>query len=123
MEKQYAQALYELAQKPGAKAPDLVKKLVIHLKKTGREKLLLRIARELGRIDKRTQSFGVLLEVASAKEKVHAEKEAKKLGITARGQVNQALITGWRARSGSRIIDYSGKRALLDLYRSIITSS
>lgn len=119
MEKQYAQALFDLAQKSGASADELVKKLVVHLKETGREKLMPRIARELHRLDARAQSFGEQLEVASAHEKAHAEKEAKEFGITAKAEVNETLVSGWRARTGSRVIDRSGKRALLDLYQAI----
>lgn len=121
MEKDYAQALYTLAKKPGAKADDLVKRLIAHLSETGREKLLPRILREFSRIDARAESFGEILEIASAKEKTAAEKEAQAFGITSPAQINAELVTGWRARSGSRVIDRSGKRALLDLYRQILT--
>jgi F0F1-type ATP synthase delta subunit len=119
MEKEYAQALFDLSQKPEASADDLVKKLVAHLKESGREKLLPRIARELNRLDARTQSFGEQLEVASPHEKESAQSEAQAFGITAEAEVNDTLISGWRARSGSRVIDRSGKRALLDLYQAI----
>lgn len=119
MEREYAQALFDLSQKPDADASELVKKLVAHLKETGREKLLPRIGRELARIEASAASFGELLEVASEHEKASAEKEAKEFGISAHAQVNETLVSGWRARSGSRIIDRSGKRALLDLYRQI----
>ena len=121
MEKDYAQALFTLAQKPGAKADELVKRLVAHLQETGREKLLQRILREFKRIDARAESFGESLEVASAKEKPGAVKEAGAFGITADAHINPELVTGWRARKGSRVIDRSGKRALLDLYRQILT--
>lgn len=123
MEKEYAQALYDLAHKPGAHASELVKKLVAHLKEKGREKLLPRIGRELSRIEARAETFGEMLEVASEHEKAKAEREAKEFGISAKAQVNQDLVTGWRARSGSRIIDRSGKRALLELYRQISASA
>lgn len=120
MEKEYAHALFELAQKPGTQADELVQKLVAHLKETGREKLLPRILRELKRIEARAESFGELLEVASENEVKQAEREAQALGITAKAQVNGTLVSGWRARAGSRVIDRSGKRALLDLYREIL---
>jgi F0F1-type ATP synthase delta subunit len=119
MEKQYAQALFDLAQKPGVSAADLVKKLVAHLNETGREKLLPRILREFKRIEARAQTFGQELEVASDKVAASAAREAAELGITAEPVVNPDLVTGWRARSGSRLIDRSGKRALIDLYRQI----
>ncbi len=119
MEKTYAKALYDLASKPGADASKLVESFIAHLKAEGRLKLLPRILRELKRLDARNQSLGDLLEVASEKEKAAAEADAKSLGITANAVVNETLVTGWRARTGSRVIDRSGKRALLDLYRSI----
>lgn len=122
MEKEYAQALFDLSQKPGADASELVKQLAVHLKKTGRLKLLPRIGRELGRIEARAKTFGELLEVASESEKAQAEREAKELGVNAKAQVNESLVSGWRARVGSRVIDRSGKRALLDLYRQIISA-
>jgi F0F1-type ATP synthase delta subunit len=123
MERTYAQALFELSQKPGADPHVLVEQLVAHLKETGRMKLLPRIARELKRLDSRAQSFGVHLEVASEAEVASAEAEARALGIEARATVNPSLVTGWRARLGSRIIDRSGKRALLELYRQILRSA
>lgn len=119
MEKVYAQALFNLSQKADANTSVLVATLVDHLREVGREKLLPRILRELKRLEARKASFGESLEVASTEEKSVAEKEAKELGITATAHVNSALISGWRARSGSRVIDRSGKRALLDLYRQI----
>lgn len=119
MEKTYAQALFQLAQKPNASADELVKTLVAHLKEAGREKLLPRILLELKRLDARSTAFGEVLEVASESEKAAATKEAKELGITADAIVNETLVSGWRARTGSRVIDRSGKRALIDLYSRI----
>lgn len=123
MEKQYAHALFNLAQAPGAHAAEIVKKLRTHLKESGREKLLPRILRELRRIEARTKSLDEILEVASTHEKPQAQRAAKEYGITEHAQVNPSLITGWRARKGSRIIDRSGKRALLDLYRRIVSNA
>jgi F0F1-type ATP synthase delta subunit len=123
MEKEYAQALFDLAQKPGASADELVKKLTLHLKESGREKLLPRILREYKRVVARNESFGELLEVAHVEEKAVAEREATELGVTAAAQVNPDLISGWRARKGGRLIDRSGKRALLDLYRAIVQNA
>jgi len=119
MEKTYAKALYDLASKPGADAGTLVESFISHLKAEGRLKLLPRVLRELKRLNARNESLGDLLEVASEKEAAHAHAEAKALGIDAKPVVNETLVSGWRARTGSRVIDRSGKRALLDLYRSI----
>lgn len=119
MEKTYARAVFNLSQKPEASADEIVKTLVAHLKEVGREKLLPRILRELKRLDERSSSLGEILEVASEQEKALAMKEAQELGITAPAVINDVLVSGWRARTGSRVIDRSGKRALLDLYRTI----
>lgn len=119
MHKEYAQALYNLAHQPNAHAADLVKKLVAQLKESGREKLLPHILREYQRLEARSQSLNESLEVASEHEKADAVREAKQLGIEAHPRINKDLVSGWRAQKGSRIIDRSGKRALLDLYRTI----
>jgi len=122
MEKLYAQALFTLAQKSatnGTSADELVKHLVAHLQSTGKQKLLPRILREMKRLDARHQSFSESLEVASEQEVASAERAAKELGITASATINSSLVSGWRARAGSRVIDRSGKRTLIDLYRFI----
>jgi F0F1-type ATP synthase delta subunit len=116
MEKTYAKAL---ASKPEADSKKLVDTLVAHLRETGRLKLLPRILRELKRLDARATTLSETLEVASESEKAAATKEAKEMGITAEPTINTDLVSGWRAQTGSRIIDRSGKRALLDLYKRI----
>jgi F0F1-type ATP synthase delta subunit len=123
MEKEYAQALFDLAQKPQASPKDLVERLIKHLDETGRMKLLPHILREYRRIEARNEAFEDLLEVASEQEASAAAKEAGALGISASPVVNPDLVTGWRARSGSRLVDRSGKRALVDLYRAIAESA
>ncbi len=119
MEKTYAKALYTLATKDGADHKTLVDTLVAHLKETGRLKLLPRILLELKRLDARASALTNILEVASEKEVAQAVAEAKELGITVAPSVNDSLVSGWRARVGSRVVDRSGKRALLDLYKRI----
>src|SRR5438105_14491042 len=75
MEKEYAQALFDLSRKPKADAKEIVEKLVQHLKETGRQKLLPRILRELKRIESRAQVFDESLEVASEAETKQSESE------------------------------------------------
>lgn len=121
MQKQYAQALHSLLAKEGVKEKDVFEKLVAHLKATGRMKLLPGIARELKKAAFRTRSEEAHVEVAHKSDEHHALAEAKQFGIeAAHAQVNPSLIRGWRARQGSTLVDRSGKRALIDLYRSII---
>jgi F0F1-type ATP synthase delta subunit len=123
MEKEYAQALFNLSKVPDASADELVKKLVAHLEETGRSKLLPHILREFRRIEAREASFGELLEVASESEKEAAVAEARSQGITAEATITPDLVSGWRARKGSRLLDNSGKRALIDLYRKIASNA
>lgn len=119
MEKTYAQALYNALQK-GSKEDELVSSLMQHLKAEGRLKLLPAILRELKTLQARTRTLGATLEVATESGKAAAFAEAKAEGIdAAEAVVNPELISGWRAREGGRLIDRSGKRALVDIYRRI----
>ncbi len=119
MEKTYAQALNNALQN-GSKEDELVASLVSHLKAEGRMKLLPAILRELKTLQARTKTLGATLEVAEESGKDKAREEARALGIdAAEVVVNPLLISGWRAREGGRLIDRSGKRALVDIYRRI----
>lgn len=120
MEKVYAQALQSLLSKEGANETQILDQLFAHLKATGRMKLLPGIKRELQKAQDRTHMQEAQIEVAHKDESDVAIAEAGKLGIHAtRTHVNPSLIRGWRARQGSQLIDHSGKRALVDLYRRI----
>ena len=118
MEKQYAKALHALGTTTDAKK--LVSELMAHLKTSGRTKLLPGILRELKTLEARSLKTAPTLEVASKDEVASALAEAKKEGIeVTSAHVNHALIQGWRARSGSTLIDKSAKRGLIDLYRKV----
>lgn len=120
MEKLYADALKSAVAKGGSE-DTLVTNLLAHLKAEGRMKLLPGILRELRSQQVRGEKLAPMLEVASEDEKVRATKEAKAEGIeTKHVIVNDRLISGWRARSGSALIDRSGKQALIDIYRNIV---
>lgn len=120
MEKTYAQALHSLLAKEGAKEKEIFDQFIAHLKAKGRMKLLPGIKRELEKAAMQNRSSEAQVEVAHAGESAGALAEAAKLGITAaHAHVNPSLIRGWRARQGSTLIDRSGKRALVDLYRRI----
>lgn len=120
MDKLYAKALDELAHTEGAKADELVKRLRQHLAATGREKLLPGILRELKVLEARREKLAPSVEVASEHEAKAALSEAKAEGITAsKAYVNHALIKGWRARMGGKLVDRSAKQGLIDLYRKV----
>ncbi|MEK9184533.1 MAG: hypothetical protein AAB892_02300 [Patescibacteria group bacterium] len=122
MEKVYAAALASAASKPDADEAKLVSGLVKHLESVGRMKLLPGILRELKAKEARAQALAPILEVASDGEKAAAVTAAKAEGIETKDvRVNDSLISGWRVRSGSKLIDRSGKQALVELYRNIVT--
>jgi F0F1-type ATP synthase delta subunit len=124
MQKLYAKAIDELAQTSGANAKKLAAQLSAHLAASGRSKLLPGILRELRILAARRAKLEPALEVASQAEADEALREAKKEGIIAtKTRVNHDLIKGWRARSGGTLIDRSAKRSLIDLYRSVTTTT
>jgi hypothetical protein len=73
---------------------------IAHLRATGRLKLLPRVLRELRVEAARAKRLGAKMETA---------KE------------NPALISGWRKIENGILTDTTGKRALLDIYKSIVT--
>jgi F0F1-type ATP synthase delta subunit len=88
------------------------------LKARGRIKLLPKIKNELVKL--RSHHQHALVEVAHKDEAHAALAAAAREGIHAEhAEVNASLIHGWRARQGSTLIDRSGKRTLVDLYRRI----
>lgn len=119
MEKEYAEALENAVRKGGDEAA-LADGLVRHLKAEGCTKLLPGILRELKRMEARKQKLAPSVEAASEGEKAAAIAAARAAGINvAEAIVNPSLIKGWRARSGSTLVDRSAKRALLDIYQEI----
>lgn len=98
-----------------------VTKLIAHLKSSGRMATLPKIARELRRIAARRRAIAPRVEVAHEKESAAALRAAATFGIVAkRAEVNPALINGWRARSGGKLIDHSAKHALAQIYQKVI---
>lgn len=119
MEKVYAEAINNVVAK-GAKEEAVFESLKSHLSATGRVKLLPRILYELRALSARKGKVAATVEVARESDAAAALKEAKEAGIDADAAVvNDSLITGWRAKKEGVLIDRSGKRALIDLYRRI----
>ena len=121
MEKAYAQALYTLSQHADMDADALVTRLMHHLNATGRTKLLPRIQTELTRLKAHHAHDAMRIELAREEDRTEALEAARALGIDATPVINDQLITGWRATGKGGLVDHSGKRALLDLYRAITT--
>jgi F0F1-type ATP synthase delta subunit len=117
----YTRLLEATAELEDKEASDkAVTKLILHLKSAGRMKMLPQIARELKNVAARRHALRPHVEVAHEKESAEALFAAAKEGIVARqASVNTALIHGWRARSGDKLIDRSAKRALLHIYQKV----
>lgn len=118
MERVYAQALQHLLAADNADEKAIFEKFIAHLKTAGRLKLLPKIKLELERALARADVAKV--EVAHKDEAAHALAAAEREGIRAdHAEVNPSLVSGWRARKGSQLVDRSGKQALIELYRRI----
>lgn len=112
------EATAELEDKAASDAA--VTKLIMHLKSSGRMNMLPQIARELRKIASRRHALRPTVEVAHANEAEAALRIAAHEGIVAsHAKINPALIHGWRARSGDRLIDRTAKRALLTIYQKV----
>ena len=105
-----------------AEASAAVDKLVAHLKVVGRLKMLPSIAHELRKIKARRMALSPRVEVASAEDKASALAGAKAQGFTVtEATVNPSLVSGWRVQGHGKLVDRSGKRALVEIYKKIIT--
>lgn len=121
MERTYARALTNLLAK-GADESKIVSNLVAHLKSVGRMKLLPRILRELKAMGVRNHSSASVVEVAHEKDSGSALTRAAAEGVEAKHTVvNASLLSGFRARGKGILVDHSGKRALIDLYRKVVS--
>lgn len=117
----YTRLLEAVAETDDAVTADTaVTKLIMHLKSAGRMNMLPKIARELRKVALRRASLSPRVEVASARETKAAVQAAAALGISARrAQVNPALIRGWRAQGGGKLVDRSAKHALIKIYQNV----
>ena len=117
----YTRLLTVLAESEDATmADEAVAKLVLHLKSTGRIKLLSGIAQRLRTIAAHRARRAARVEIAHARESSSALAAAATHGIdAAHAVVNPSLISGFRAQKGGLLVDRSAKRALLELYQNL----
>lgn len=115
----YAKAIYRLKKRGELTDEKIAENLRLHLTRTGKMKLLPAIVRELKKLSYRKDEISII-EIASEGERKAAIAATKDLGLeTSEVRVNDALISGWRVKSKGNLIDRSGKRFLIDLYRSV----
>ena len=116
----YGKKLAELAAHDENRALAAADKLVKELKDRGELKQLSGILRSARKESARQRSLAPVVEVGRAEDADAALRAASAAGIDARkAVVNPTLIRGWRARARGMLVDRSGKRALVDLYRNV----
>lgn len=115
---EYAEAVSNLAAK-GGKDAEIAGGLTRALRARGELKLLPAIVRALKSRAERSSGISARVEVAREKDADAALAAAKRAGIEVSiAHVNPALISGWRAYGAGTLVDRSGKRALVELYRA-----
>lgn len=119
MEDKYVRLLENVEEKDAAEAVNV---LVAHLKGVGRMKLLPRILTKLKQRMGEKKSSRPYVEVASEKELPLIQSELQTLGLHSSDViVNPDLVSGWRIRNNGTLIDRSGKSALVNIYKNVIT--
>ncbi len=128
--RQYADALYALAQQPKADAKKLAEGLKETLVRRGHAALAPRIAAELSRVEHHAKNQTVIrVRIADASAKKEAVAKAEAL-ITAEGDVardievveDKSLISGFVVEGPGFRFDASARAALTDLYRTLTTN-
>jgi F0F1-type ATP synthase delta subunit len=121
MPETYAHALVSLVQCGEVTVEVAVKNLSDSLRKTGKLKLLPAILAALKKYEYEDARASSVIEVSSPAISESAKAEARAAGIdTASVVVNESLISGWRARSASKLIDTTGKKFLIEVFQQSI---
>lgn len=116
----YAEAIDAAARESESAADTLVANLIRHLKAQGRVKLLPAVLRELKKRQAREKALAPRVEVAREKDAASALSAARAAGIDAKeAEIDPTLLSGWRAMKGGALVDRTGKRSLIELYRNI----
>ena len=123
MTNRYAHILEAIAEQGNTTgAHEALELFIAHLKRHGREKLLTKMVRELANSAARRTAGAASIEVAHQRDATDALIQAEQIGIIAKhAKVNHELLSGWRAHAGGKLIDYSGKGALIAIYQKVTT--
>ncbi|OGZ07822.1 MAG: hypothetical protein A3C93_05880 [Candidatus Lloydbacteria bacterium RIFCSPHIGHO2_02_FULL_54_17] len=127
----YAQAFHDLALSGKIGEETLVKQFVATVAANGHKHLLLQIVRSLERIMRR-EAKKETIEVFSTKELSQSEvgallkNEPFKHALSAKhkkvlGKTDDTLVGGVVVRTSREKVDTSHKRALMDLYQSLVS--
>jgi len=128
---EYAEALMQaLEHTPPNETGGVIQRFVAVVHKAGQIRLLPKISTSFERLMKE-QTLAATTTVMVARKEI-IETEAKHIAQAARTlavapetlsfAVDPTLSTGYRMRTRDKIIDASGKRALLELYQRMITA-
>ncbi len=121
--RQYAQALSALVQRSPQSSDKYIDNLLLHLKKTGRVKLLPHIYGALLVYQKRARASEPVIEIATGKDSRAAAAATTRLGLkNVRTIERPELLHGWRIRTRETLLDSSAKNNLLQMYYNIINT-
>lgn len=120
MEKEYAQALWDLIQK-GEKPKEAVSKIHHALEKRGRAALMPAVGRAFVRLAQReAQKNRSVLVVARKSDEAKARRESG--AKDAELSVDESIIGGWQLFDKGTLRDESWKTALLSIYNATTRS-
>lgn len=121
LSRQYAQALAHLLEQADTNEEEVVENLIKHLRSRGRLKLLGGIVRELKKARMQERKKEPCVEIAREESRKAAQAAVEELGVSTYAvTLNPTLVRGWRVRAQGHLVDQTTKRALIELYRTII---
>lgn len=122
LSQQYALELAQALDCADVNEDVLVENLIKNLRSRGREKLLPSIVRELKKIRMQERKKEPCVEIAREEDREKVRAGVDELGVSTYSvTVNPTLVRGWRVRAQGRLIDNTTKKALIELYRVIIS--
>ncbi|OHA84226.1 MAG: hypothetical protein A2408_03350 [Candidatus Yonathbacteria bacterium RIFOXYC1_FULL_52_10] len=127
----YARALASaLDQKDSARAGEMIARFVALVRRRGHARLLPKIVTAFERDAhvraRANQAHVTVADEAVIKDQARSIAEhAQTIGVSSKDiafTIDDTLITGYRIRTRDKIVDVSGKRALLEIYRRMVTT-
>ena len=128
---EYAEALTQALERTTPHETEaVIRRFVTVVRKAGHTRLLPKISRLFERLMKEKTQAAVTTVTVAQNEVIetHADRiaeGARTLGVDPKGLafvVDPTLAIGYRMRTRDKILDASGKRALLELYRRMVAA-